>query len=254
MKLAFSTNAYRDFSLESSILSIKNAGYSAIELMCDMPHAYPPISDMKISEIKNIIDKHLLGIMLSCVSPENYEINLQELKSLNVPFGFKINGFVTTKPKNDGYTSTFEKSNGNPNEFLGQRKDLTPDKMAEFAKKFKEAGATKRTPWHQDQSYYCVNGSQNISFWIPLDNIPKLSCPEFVINSHKWNQKFIPTKFFGNPYNNIGEEFEKIPDIQKNKKEYDIISWDLKLGDAIAFNFATIHGDRKSTRLNSSHW
>ena len=49
MKLAFSTNAYRDFSLESSIPSIKNAGYSAIELMCDTPHAYPPISDMKIS-------------------------------------------------------------------------------------------------------------------------------------------------------------------------------------------------------------
>ena len=31
---------------------------------------------------------------------------------------------------------------GNPNEFLGQRKDLTPYKMAKFAKKFKDAGAT----------------------------------------------------------------------------------------------------------------
>ena len=41
-------------------------------------------SGEKISEIKNIIDKHLLGIMLSCVSPENYEINLQELKSLEL--------------------------------------------------------------------------------------------------------------------------------------------------------------------------
>ena len=30
----------------------------------------------------------------------------------------------------------------------------------------KEAGATKRTPWHQDQSYYCVNGKQNISFGV----------------------------------------------------------------------------------------
>ena len=79
--------------------------------------------------------------MLSCVSPENYEINLEELKSLNVPFGFKVNGFITTKPKN-GYTSTFGKSNGNPNEFLGQRKDLTPDKLSEFAKKFKNNGAT----------------------------------------------------------------------------------------------------------------
>ena len=98
-------------------------------------------SGENISDIKNIIDEQLLGIMLSCVSPENYEANLEELKSLNVPFGFKINGFITTKPKN-GYTSTFSKSNGNPNEFLGQRKDLTPKKIGEIVKKFKDNGAT----------------------------------------------------------------------------------------------------------------
>ena len=98
-------------------------------------------SGENISDIKNIIDEQLLGIMLSCVSPENYEANLEELKSLNVPFGFKINGFITTKPKN-GYTSTFSKSNGNPNEFLGQRKDLTPKKIGEIVKKFKNNGAT----------------------------------------------------------------------------------------------------------------
>ena len=98
-------------------------------------------SGENISDIKNIIDEQLLGIMLSCVSPENYEANLEELKSLNVPFGFKINGFITTKPKN-GYTSTFSKSNGNPNEFLGQRQDLTPQKIGEIVKKFKDNGAT----------------------------------------------------------------------------------------------------------------
>ena len=91
--------------------------------------------------IKDIIDDKLLGVMLSCVSPENYEKNLEELKNLDVPFGFKINGFITTKPKN-GYTSTFKKSNGNPNEFLGQREDLTPQKINEIAKKFKDSGAT----------------------------------------------------------------------------------------------------------------
>ena len=98
-------------------------------------------SGENISDIKSIIDDQLLGIMLSCVSPENYEINLKELKSLKVPFGFKINGFITTKPKN-GYSSTFTKSNGNPNEFLGQRRDLTPEKISEIVKKFKDNGAT----------------------------------------------------------------------------------------------------------------
>ena len=100
-------------------------------------------SGENISKIITTIDhKNLLGIILSCVSPENYEKNLNEIKSLGVPFGFKLNGFITTKPTS-GYTNTFNKSKtGNPNEFLGHREDLMPEKMALIVKKFKEAGAT----------------------------------------------------------------------------------------------------------------
>ena len=99
-------------------------------------------SGEKISDIKSILDDQLLGVMLSCVSPENYEKNLEEVKNLNVPFGFKLNGFMTTKPK-DGYTSSYLKnSGGNPNEFLGQRHDLTPDVIGKIVKNFKQNGAT----------------------------------------------------------------------------------------------------------------
>ena len=99
-------------------------------------------SNENISDIINKIEhKNLLGLMLSCVSPENFEKNLDEIKNLGVPFGFKLNAFITTTPK-DGYLANYLKSNGNPNEFLGQRKDLTPEKISEFAKKFKDAGAT----------------------------------------------------------------------------------------------------------------
>ena len=98
-------------------------------------------SGEKISEIRSILDQNVLGVMLSCVSPESYELNLEELKMLNVPFGFKLNGFVTTKPIN-GYTANYLKTKGNPNEFLGQRTDFTPDKIHKIAKKFKEHGAT----------------------------------------------------------------------------------------------------------------
>ena len=100
-------------------------------------------SGENISEITTKIKhKNLLGIMLSCISPENYELNLDEIKNLGIPFGFKLNGFVKTNPK-PNYTGAYKKSKtGNPNEFLGQRKDLTPEKMAEFAKKFQNAGAT----------------------------------------------------------------------------------------------------------------
>ena len=100
-------------------------------------------SGEKISDIVNNIDhKNLLGLILSCISPENFSKNLEEVKNLGIPFGFKFNAFETTKPKN-GYTNHYNKSKtGNPNEFLGQRKDLTPELMANFVKKFKNAGAT----------------------------------------------------------------------------------------------------------------
>ena len=98
-------------------------------------------SGESIKEIKDIIDENALGVILACVSPENFEKNLYELKSLNIPFGFKLNGFVTTK-LNESYTSIFIGNKSNPNEILGKREDLTPSKIKEIAKEFKDAGAT----------------------------------------------------------------------------------------------------------------
>ena len=106
----------------------------------------------------------------------------------------------------------------------------------------KESGAKKKTPWHQDQSYYCVEGQQNVSFWCPLDKISKKNSPEFISKSHKWTNQFLPTKFLGHSYKHIDKNFEKIPDIESNRKNYKILSYELNPGDAIAFNFGTVHG------------
>ena len=106
----------------------------------------------------------------------------------------------------------------------------------------KEPGSLKKTPWHQDQSYYCVNGKDNCSFWIPLDEVKKNSAPEFVIGSNKWNKKFLPTKFFGHSYDRKDDDFEHIPNIEKNRKKYLIKSWKINVGDAVVFNFSTVHG------------
>ncbi len=99
-------------------------------------------SGEKISDFKKFASNpNLLGVMLSCVSPENYQLNADQLKELNVPYGFKFNAFQTTAPK-EGYTENYKKNKGNPNEFLGKREDLNPIKLAELANKFKSMGAT----------------------------------------------------------------------------------------------------------------
>ena len=114
----------------------------------------------------------------------------------------------------------------------------------------KEIGSKKRTPWHQDQSYYCVNGKDNCSFWIPLDEVNKSSSPEFVIGSNKWNKQFLPTKFFGYSYEQKDGEFEHIPNIENNRKQYKIKSWKVSPGDAVVFNFSTVHGAPENKSKN----
>ncbi len=96
-----------------------------------------------ISDLINDLKKDkLLGVILSCVSPENYELNLNEIKGLGVPFGFKLNGYIRTVPLSNINSSNKNNNFLQPNKFLGKRKDLSPDKMLEFVKKFQNSGAT----------------------------------------------------------------------------------------------------------------
>ena len=100
-------------------------------------------SGEELSDItKNINCKNLLGLILACVSPENFKKNINEIKSIGYPFGFKINAFEKTKITG-GFTKNFEKSKtGNPNEFLGKRNDLTPNVLKNLTKEFIKSGAT----------------------------------------------------------------------------------------------------------------
>ena len=43
MNLAFSTNAFKRYPLNDSIKEIAKIGYSGVEILCDIPHAYPPL-------------------------------------------------------------------------------------------------------------------------------------------------------------------------------------------------------------------
>jgi sugar phosphate isomerase/epimerase len=63
MKLAYSTNAFKRYSLNEAIRMIAEIGYEGIEVLCDLPHAYPPIfQDKEIDSFKNQIAKFRLDI------------------------------------------------------------------------------------------------------------------------------------------------------------------------------------------------
>jgi ectoine hydroxylase-related dioxygenase (phytanoyl-CoA dioxygenase family) len=105
----------------------------------------------------------------------------------------------------------------------------------------KQPGGSTVTPWHQDQPYYCVEGQQSVSFWIPLDPVARDVSLECVRGSHRWGKDFRPMRFNGTRlYEN--DNYEVMPDIAAARDQFDIVSWEMRPGDAVAFNFRTVHG------------
>jgi sugar phosphate isomerase/epimerase len=63
MKLAFSSNAYMHFSIEDTIARIADLGYTGIELLADVPHAWPAgLLPERKQAIRQALEKHKLAI------------------------------------------------------------------------------------------------------------------------------------------------------------------------------------------------
>ena len=64
MQLAFSSNAFKRYTLEESIREIAKIGYRGVEILCDVPHAYPSaFGDEEIQSLKNTISS--CGVQIS---------------------------------------------------------------------------------------------------------------------------------------------------------------------------------------------
>jgi ectoine hydroxylase-related dioxygenase (phytanoyl-CoA dioxygenase family) len=106
----------------------------------------------------------------------------------------------------------------------------------------KEPGTREITPWHHDQPYYCVDGDQSVSFWVPLDPVPAAAGVEFIAGSHRWGRWFVPRRFVDHvPYADADSRFELVPDLDAERPGHYILSFDVQPGDVIAFHFRTLH-------------
>lgn len=63
MQFGFSTNAFREYSLDDTIAILGDAGYDGIEILLDEPHLYPTSTDeADINRIQTLLDGHNLAI------------------------------------------------------------------------------------------------------------------------------------------------------------------------------------------------
>lgn len=106
----------------------------------------------------------------------------------------------------------------------------------------KEPGTSKPTPWHQDSPYYFVEGEQTVSFWSPLDPVEQASL-RCVAGSHRWEKPVLPTRWLAETsfYPN-DDDYMPVPD--PDAEGMDVREYAMEPGDAVAFNYKTLHGAR----------
>ncbi|MFA9431262.1 phytanoyl-CoA dioxygenase family protein [Egicoccus sp. AB-alg2] len=109
----------------------------------------------------------------------------------------------------------------------------------------KEPGTQQRTPWHQDQPYYNVEGRQNCSMWLPVDPVARTSTLEFVAGSHRgpW---LMPRSFMDDQAKWFPEgSLQDLPDIDgdlaRDAGAHRILGWQLEPGDAVFFHMLELH-------------
>jgi len=109
----------------------------------------------------------------------------------------------------------------------------------------KESGTPKATPWHQDGPYYFVGGEQTVSLWIPIDPVDTASL-RFIAGSHRWTKPVRPVSWADDSDFYEGEhDFIPVPepDVEDDGR-YDLREWPMQPGDAVLFDYRTVHGAR----------
>ena len=107
----------------------------------------------------------------------------------------------------------------------------------------KEPGTQTATPWHHDLPYYCVDGRQNVSVYVSLDATPAETAVRFLAGSHKSSQLYFPRHFVdGSDYVQDDKTMASVTQLEASFREEDIRSFALEPGDALLFDFRTLHG------------
>jgi len=121
----------------------------------------------------------------------------------------------------------------------------TPDVWFMYEQVFlKEGGESRRTPWHQDSSYLAIAGDDLAVAWITFDAVAKEDSLEFVRGSHKgvlYNGSSFELDNDTAPLH-PGEALPRLPDIEAERNEFDIVSFAVEPGDLVLFHPAMLHG------------
>lgn len=106
----------------------------------------------------------------------------------------------------------------------------------------KEPNTPGKTAFHQDATYFEIEGEQCCVMWVSVDPVVLESgAMMYVRGSHRDGRLYKPNVFISQaPL--PGSEGEDLPDIENNMDDFDIIHFDVEPGDVLVHHYRTIHG------------
>ena len=104
----------------------------------------------------------------------------------------------------------------------------------------KHPGTSNVTPWHQDWSFWAVDGERLCSMWIALDSVTsETGRLEFVRGSHRFGSRFQAVGVRADA-TLLDPGHESIED--SDRSHWELVGYDLEPGDALVFHALTLHG------------
>lgn len=107
----------------------------------------------------------------------------------------------------------------------------------------KEPNTPAVTPWHQDLSYWSVQGNQIVSFWVPLDEVTvENGSVIYLKGSHLWPDNYQAVNFtddregFGKTEGHL-----EVIDFDADPEKYPQLTWNLGPGDVLIHHCRTLH-------------
>ena len=111
----------------------------------------------------------------------------------------------------------------------------------------KEPMSIRRTAFHQDATYFHLEGEQCCTMWIPLDKVDtENSTMGYVRRSHK-GPLYLPNTFVSQMPMPGSMGHEPVPDIEGNEDDYDVVYCNAEPGDVIIHHVRTLHGSTGNT-------
>lgn len=106
----------------------------------------------------------------------------------------------------------------------------------------KEPNTPGKTAFHQDATYFEIEGEQCCVMWVPADPVTlETGAMMYVRGSHRDGTLYKPNVFISQaPL--PGSEGADLPDIENNLDDYDIVHFDVEPGDVLVHHYRTIHG------------